>query len=92
MHWPQEGALVKLEELSKNMGEVLRLAVSQAQRRRGLFKCTSFRRIDLSGTSKDPFSGMCQLCGLRLYLAHRTPTPLVDGHQWLMKTLIHDSH
>lgn len=39
------------------MGELLKLAISQVQRRRGLSKCTSFERIKLTGTSTDPMTG-----------------------------------
>lgn len=39
------------------MGEIIRLAVSQAQRRRGLFTSTNFRRINVSESSTDPLCG-----------------------------------
>lgn len=46
-----------MEQVSKEMGEIIRLAVSQAQRRRGLFKSTSFRRINVSESTTDPLCG-----------------------------------
>lgn len=45
-------------KVSKDMGELLKLAISQVQRRRGLSKCTSFERIKLTGTSTDPMTGL----------------------------------
>ncbi|MCO5609938.1 hypothetical protein L7F22_064173 [Adiantum nelumboides] len=41
----------------KDMGELLKIAISQVQRRRGLSKCTSFERIKLSGSNSDPMTG-----------------------------------
>ncbi|BBN03869.1 hypothetical protein MPTK1_3g00210 [Marchantia polymorpha subsp. ruderalis] len=53
--WNSEKAPVKV---SKEMGEIIRLAVTQAQRRRGLSKSTSFRRINVSEAGSDPLSGL----------------------------------
>ncbi|KAL2635820.1 hypothetical protein R1flu_007299 [Riccia fluitans] len=53
--WNSEKAPVKV---SKEMGEIIRLAVTQAQRRRGLAKSTSFRRINVSEAGSDPLSGL----------------------------------
>ena len=44
-------------QVSKEMGEIIRLAVSQAQRRRGLFTSTNFRRINVTQSSTDPLCG-----------------------------------
>jgi hypothetical protein len=44
-------------QVSKEMGEIIRLAVSQAQRRRGLFTSTNFRRINVTESSTDPLCG-----------------------------------
>jgi len=53
--WNVEKVPVKV---SKEMGEIIRLAVSQAQRRRGLFTSTNFRRINVSESSTDPLCGL----------------------------------
>jgi hypothetical protein len=53
--WNVEKVPVKV---SKEMGEIIRLAVSQAQRRRGLFTSTNFRRINVTESSTDPLCGL----------------------------------
>ncbi|XP_024394530.1 protein EXECUTER 2, chloroplastic isoform X2 [Physcomitrium patens] len=53
--WNVEKVPVKV---SKEMGEIIKLAVSQAQRRRGLFPSTNFRRINVSDSSTDPLCGL----------------------------------
>lgn len=45
-------------KVSKDIGEFLKLAVSQVHKRRGLSKCTSFKRIKLTDTNNDPFNGL----------------------------------
>ncbi|KAI5058063.1 hypothetical protein GOP47_0026233 [Adiantum capillus-veneris] len=45
-------------KVSKDMGELLKIAISQVQRRRGLSKCTSFERIKLTDSSTDPMTGL----------------------------------
>lgn len=45
-------------KVSKDMGELLKIAISQVQRRRGLSKCTSFERIKLTGSNTDPMTGL----------------------------------
>jgi hypothetical protein len=39
------------------MGELLKLAVSQVQKRHGLSKCTSFERINSPVSDIDPLTG-----------------------------------
>lgn len=45
-------------QVSKEIADIIRLAISQVQRRQGLFKCTSFSRINVSKSSTDPLSGL----------------------------------
>lgn len=45
-------------KMSKELGEIVRLAVSQAIRGRGLPTSTRFRRIDVGVANTDPFSGI----------------------------------
>jgi hypothetical protein len=53
--WNVEKVPVKV---SKEIADIIRLAISQVQRRQGLFKCTSFSRINVSKSSTDPLSGL----------------------------------
>ncbi|XP_024401257.1 protein EXECUTER 2, chloroplastic isoform X3 [Physcomitrium patens] len=53
--WNVETVPVKV---SKEMSEIIRVAVSQAQRRRGLFTSTNFRRINVLESSTDPLCGL----------------------------------
>ena len=39
------------------MGELLKLAVSQVQKRHGLSKSTSFQRINFLDSDTEPFTG-----------------------------------
>ncbi|KAH7290520.1 hypothetical protein KP509_30G051700 [Ceratopteris richardii] len=45
-------------KVSKDMRELLKIAISQVQRRRGLSKCTSFQRIKITKSNKDPMTGL----------------------------------
>lgn len=47
-----------MEISSKDLEELLDEAVTKARNRRGLFKSTVFRRINVSDAGNDPFSGM----------------------------------
>eukprot|EP00249_Psilotum_nudum_P023064 c28738_g1_i1 orf=628-2670(+) len=53
--WNVETVPVKV---SKEVGEFLKLAVSQVQKKRGLHKCTSFQRIKVSEANSDPLCGL----------------------------------
>eukprot|EP00249_Psilotum_nudum_P023065 c28738_g1_i2 orf=628-2670(+) len=53
--WNVETVPVKV---SKEVGEFLKLAVSQVQKKRGLHKCTSFQRIKASRANNDPLCGL----------------------------------
>lgn len=53
--WNLEKIPVKV---SKGMGEILKIAVSQVQKRHGLSKSSSFQRIKLRDTNNDPLNGL----------------------------------
>lgn len=54
----EESDTVEMEISSKDLEELLDEAVTKARNRRGLFKSTVFRRINVSDAGNDPFSGL----------------------------------
>jgi hypothetical protein len=53
--WNAEKGPIKVP---RDIKEIIKLAVSQAQKRNGLFGSTMFHRIDVSEASADPLSGL----------------------------------